>query len=295
MRLFIPSYGRADTISSHNTFGDLIDYLVVVHTDKQRREYISKSTVPAGRIIVSNVKQDQFGLTRQREWICDNLVARGEWFMFADDDIRHLSALPMPWYEQDDLTYVYKVFPDTRKNRSYSAEWRKRFDTPPSRDYFHWILEDMIDYAEELCVPLCGFGTTDNYFFRSVKFKTVQMVIGPMQLVKNLGIPWDHTITMEDYERTADHLFRFGRVLVNNYVYPKQTMFRSGGMGSLEKRTPERLRDSVALMERWPGLFRHKNLRNKPKNTDLALKVYGEDGIAAWRQQFRQPVEWGGD
>ncbi len=290
MRIFIPTKGRSQTIKTHLALRGL-DYLIVVHNETEWREYISNPTVPRGRVVISGVPTDTFGLTRQREWICNNLAYRGEWFLFADDNIKVIEAMPLPWYEEDDYTYVYKLFPGTRNNRPYSKTWSGRFKEHADPDYFHWILDGMVAKANNVGARMVGFGTTTNYFFRSVHWATVRYISGKMYLLKNVGVPYNHTISMEDFNNTAEHLFRFGKVLVNNFVRPKAGHYESGGMGRLDERTLIRRADCIKLMEKWPGLFRYKKLKATPPETDLAIKIYGEDKIEAWRASMRQPVE----
>jgi hypothetical protein len=289
MRIFIPTKGRAQTIRTHLAFKGL-DYIIVVHNDQEWKKYISNPSVPRGRVVVSGVPTDVFGLTRQREWICNNLADPGEWFLFADDNIKYIEAVPRPWYEEDDYTYVYKLFPGTRKNRPYNKEWSNRFKQHAPSDYFHWICDGMVAKANAIGARMAGFGTTTNYFFRSVHWATVRYISGKMYLLKNVGVPYDHTISMEDFNNTAEHLARFGKVLINNFVRPAAGHYEAGGMGRLEERTPIRRADCIKLMEKWPGLFRYKKLKATPPKTDLAIKLHNEEQVAAWRASLRQPI-----
>lgn len=289
MRLFIPSYNRADAIVSHMVFSSF-DCFIVVHNDAEWKRYISNPTVSRDRVIVSGADTDEFGLTRQRQWIVDNLVDAGEWFVFADDDIRKLCALPLPWYDHEDYTYVYKLYPETNKNRKYSKVWADRFKDEPSPEYFRDIVYGMAHRADEIGARACGFSSTDNYFFRSVHWSTVHVIRGGLQIIKNVGMQYDHNITMEDYNYTAEQLFRFGKVLVNNFVHPLWGTYRVGGMGTLEERTPARIRDCKRMMEKWPGLFRYKNLKHHPRDSDVALKLHSEKQISKWRASLRRPI-----
>ena len=102
MRVFIPTKGRYQTISTHLAFAGE-DCRIVVHDEAERERYCANPSVDSASVVVSGVPGDTFGLTRQREWVCHNLAEPGEWFVFADDNIKGLSAVPEPHYQQPEL------------------------------------------------------------------------------------------------------------------------------------------------------------------------------------------------
>lgn len=278
MRVFIPSKGRADTIRTHKVF-EGADYMIVVHNNEERKAYISNPSIPKNRVIVSGVKADAYGLTRQREWILENLVDYDEWFMFADDNIRKIEAVPESYYFTDELEFPEK----------YSSFWRKTFATPCDLDRFFDIAHDMCVTADEMGAYLCGFASVDNYYFRSNHWKTVAFVIGKLFLQNSAwDIHYNHTISMEDYYNTAMHFVEHGRILKNNYVRPHSYHYESGGMGRYEERATYREKDCTTLMNMFPGLFRVR--KSKSNRADLSLKLNNEDKLRKWRKTMRNPL-----
>jgi len=277
MRIFIPTWNRSAAIRTHKIF-DGADYTIVVHNDDERRAYIDNPTVPRNRVEVSGVKPGAHGLTRQREWILENLVDYDEWFIFADDNVRRIEVVPEPYYSEDRLEYPKK----------YSSWWRKTFATVCDLDEFMQIAYDMTVRAEEIDAYLCGFAAVDNYYFRSTHWQHVAFVIGKMYLQhSDWNIRYNHVISMEDYYNTAQHFLRYGKILKNNYVRPHAVHYEAGGMGRYEERAAYREQDCVALMRMFPGLFRVR----KSKRADLSLVVHTEDRLEAWRQSMRKPAK----
>ena len=283
MQVIIPSKGRDKTISTHLIFQDCPDaqVTVLVHNKDELEDYMQNLSV-AEQLLVTDVKADAYGLTRQREWAVNHLVEPGEWFVFADDDIRRIECLPEPWYSEDTLELPFKGSP----------LWRARYRTTCTGDRFiQEIVPDMIELAKDIGAHLCGFATTDNYYFRSVHWRTVGYVKGGLMVLQNCGVPYNHSITMEDFRYTAEHLLRYGKILINNYARANAGEYRPGGMGTYDARIVRRWRDCRALISRYPGLFRVKNLKYAIPNTDVGLRTYNEERIEKWRQTMRKPLK----
>lgn len=277
MRVFIPTKGRYDTISTHQVF-DGADYYIVVHSDKERAQYITNPTVEAAHVVVSGVKADACGLTRQREWVCENCVEPDEWFIFADDNIKALTAVAEGYYES-------KRLPVQDGN---GPIWKEVYSRTCSVERFMEIAQETRKVAERVGAHWCGFATTPNYYFRGTKWRYAGYVIGKLTVSHNVGVPFDHTISMEDFNNTAEHLYRFGAVAINNFAWPVAGHYEGGGMGHYEERVPIRKQDVQMLLRKWPGLFRVKNRPGFELDTDLALRIHSSKQIAKWRRGLAQ-------
>ncbi len=278
VRIFIPTWNRAKTIRSHKVF-EGADYTVVVHNVDQLEQYHENPTVDKDRIVISNVEPGSHGLTRQREWIMDNLVGYDEWILFADDNIRKLESVPEPLYSQDTIEFPKK----------YSGDWRKTYATPCSVPRLMEIINDMIYRADTMGAALAGFASVDNYYFRAVHWHTVKFVIGKMFLQHSRwDFKYDHSISMEDYYLTARHFLEIGPILRNNYTRPHALHYVVGGMGRYEERAKYREADCTRLMEMFPGLYRR---RKRSKRADLDLKIRNEGDLAKWQMNMRSPIE----
>lgn len=273
MRVFIPTKGRAQVINSHLLFSGM-DVTIVVHNAAERADYLRNPTIRPEQVLVSETLMDRAGLTRQREWIMNTLVRPGEWFVFADDNIQRILAVPQPYYEKSLLNAL-----------EYAPEARKRiFRQDAQPEHLRFAFEESIQAAQYIGAQMVGFAVTDHTLSRGRKYRTLGYVIGKMLLMQHNTIPFDHTITMEDFRNTAEHLLHNGSVLINNFVVPMAKHYQSGGMGTYGERIAYRQADVFHLLQLYPGLFRVKQREGFAPNTDLAMKITTPKGLQAWRK-----------
>lgn len=279
-RIFIPTKNRHKTMSTAKLFSGY-DYYVLVHNAEQAqlyKEFKSLTGVNPKRILVTNVPGDQFGLTRQREWALNNVVDKDEWFVFADDNIKKLEAVEHPQWMAEKLP----VQTDDSLRAVFEAECSvERF--------LNDIFTECTTYADTLGVSHMGFASVDNYFFRGNKWKPVSYIIGKLMLWKNTQkLKFDHSITMEDFELTAQSILQFGYSLVNAYVYPVAGHYEPGGMGMKKERLPDRMNDVKLLDKKYPGLFNVKT--RSDGNPDLSLRFHSHEQAETWRKSFKARI-----
>ena len=277
LRVFVPSKDRAETITTHQVFPEAT---VVVHTEEQACLYRQNPTLSSRQVVVSGVPGDTFGLTRQREWIARNLVNADEWFVFADDNIRTLTAV-------DEEHYAVQELPVQNGDARF---WKATYQTECQFNRFARITTDTVVYAESVGARLCGFALVDNPYFRGKKFRPVGYVIGKLMLMKNAELTFNHTISMEDFRNTADHLLRFGAVVVNNFLFPVAGHYEKGGMGTYQERIEVRKRDVQRLLAMYPGLFHVKDREGFKPNTDLQLRLHSTKQVKQWRAELIQSI-----
>jgi hypothetical protein len=281
VNVFIPSKNRAKTIRTHKVFPDAI---VVVHSKQEAAAY--RAAQPGIRVEVSGVKADAYGLTRQREWICKNLAKPDEWFVFADDNVATIIATIDPYYQLDSLPITADPY---KGQQVWHERMRGAGANCTAKRFLDVVVPDTITHCRKVGAHLAGFSLTDNTLFRRVKFTNCGYVIGKLMIWHNTGeLPFDHTISMEDFYHTAINLVKYGACVVNRYVFPKARHYQPGGMGTYEERVPIRQHDVQELLRRFPGLFRVKNREGFTPNTDLQLCVT-ESTLPAWRAQFLRP------
>lgn len=273
MRVFIPTKGRAQAITSHLLFSGM-DVTIVVHNEAERADYLCNPTIRPEQVLISDTLMDRAGLTRQREWIMNTLVQPGEWFVFADDNIRRILAVPQPYYTRP-LLNALEYAPDVRK---------RIFRQNAEPEHLHFAFQESIQVAQHIGAQMVGFAVTDHTLSRGRKFRSFGYVIGKMLLMQHNTIPFDHSITMEDFRNTAEHLLRNGAVLINNFIVPMAKHYQPGGMGTYDERIAYRQADVAQLLRLYPGLFRVKQREGFAPNTDLALKISTAKQLQQWRQ-----------
>lgn len=271
IKIFIPTKNRPRTISTHHLFEDAI---TVVHDTSQAETYRGCGA----NIAISDTEHDAYGLTRQREW-CMQQTEPGEWVLFADDNIHELWAIPFPHYNSDEIREIMEAM-GTPELASVVNKYRpKDGRVMKPRTFLDAVVPECIAKAEQVGAHMVGFSVTDNPLFRAKKWGTTSYVSGKMFLLQNTGMPWDHTITMEDFRNSAWHLREYGRVVINRYIHPRAIHYQAGGMGTKEERIPYRMNDVERLMEEFPGLFRLK----AGDYPDLSIRIHGEKAIDRWR------------
>lgn len=273
MKIFIPSKGRPDRITTHLLFRNLdVDYKIVLHNDEERSYYLLNKTVEPKDIIVSNTS---LGVAYQRQWIQENLVKPDEWYISLDDNIKGFKGVNEQFYQSERLP--------AKKAKS----WRDVYDSTISPTRFLEICNEMKDLGEKIGAYNLGFAVVENYFFREVKYRYVGYVISKAVIRKNLGIPFElEAQSMEDYAYTAECLKRHGKVLINNYIWPVAGHYEKGGIGTYKERLPHKIKDSAYLMAKYPGLFRYPKKKSYDNRGELVFKPTNLKQVEKWRKNF---------
>lgn len=277
VQVAIPTYNRQGKLRSHKLFpSDIFDVSIVFHNEQQRDSYLeAQPELAEYRLCCTGLNK---GIPGQRQWMQDNIVPYGEWFVMADDNIDEITALPEPWYEMEKIDVQDK---DSRK------KWPPLFKTKCEPWRLSEIFQDMMELGDQQCAYYQGFATTGNAFFRGVKYRSVGFVIAKMAVMKNTGFVYDpNVLQMEDFSATAQHLLLYGRVLINNYVFPVAGHYQAGGNGTLVERSPLRIKDCAYLESAYKGLFRFKDREGFPPNSDLSIRFTSNKQVDEWRKSF---------
>lgn len=271
MKIIIPSYNRALTIKSHKLLENSnFDWKVVVHSAEQFNEYMK--IISKERLICSGVEPN---ISKQRNWIRNNLVKDGEWFCMMDDNIEKFNMFPNPYYMMKTLNRTHPEFKSLRTilENNYIDAFK-----------LEECFQESIFKAEEINAAFIGFATIENYFFRNKKWKTISMICSKCCLIKNDELRYDENVlTMDDYEYSIKSMIKYGKVLVNSYIFPNAHHNQSGGLGKLSERAEKKVKDCFYITNKYPGLFRFKNRVNSVPNGEICLKFYKETSFANWR------------
>ena len=276
MKIFIPSKGRYFNIKTHSYLKDY-DYKIILHNEEEKCLYMQNETIKEDKILVSN---QPFGIATQRNWIQENLVEKGEWYLSLDDNIECFTALPEPYYSKDNLEVQNK-----------ETNWKELFETRIEPARFFEICDEMIKFAEKTGAKNLGFAVVDNFFFRGKKFREVGYVISKAVLRKTCGLKFNEEAqSVEDYSYTAECLLKHGKVLINNYVFPIAKHYESGGIGTYEERLPYKLKDCASIMKKYPGLFRYKEKSNCHPKAEIQINFTNLEQVENWRQSMKSSL-----
>lgn len=246
MRVFIPTRvaaNRMQTISIKLPW----ERYFVTHTMEQCQSLMKMNIDSKDNFLVTGTQD----ITQHRNFI-NQCVESGEWYLRADDNIRSFVGSNGDTLSSDEA-------------------WR--------------IIQEAILEAEKRRAKLVGFATVDNPFFRKTKYRDVGFVIGKMFAVKHDPQieSTGKVITMDDYERTAQHLYKYGRVLICNALHSKAKHYEPGGLGTWEERLEQKKRDCMQLFEDWPQLFREKRKSGKETGSEVQIRFTDLEQVEKWR------------
>lgn len=277
--VWVPSKGRADHLATPGALAGRLDagrLTVVVHSAAERLRYrMANPQLPPECIVASETDPTPpGGKLRQFEWIFrEAKMRRGEWCVLADDNIRTITALPPPYYDELAMT------------AEEAAALRPAFAEPVDDARWLAICADTARYAERVGAWHAGFATTDNPFFRARKFRAVGWVIGKLTLWRyDPAFRIDTSYgPMDDKWTTAEHLLRYGAVAINNYVKPVSRHYEAGGHGPIAQRGRWCAHMVPRLLAAYPGLYRIKDRPDGPPDSDLAVRLTTRAQVASWR------------
>ena len=294
IKIFIPSYARADTASTPAHLDRVgVDYKIVIREEEYTayaRTFSKKKllVVPTDGRAVSGTYN---GLSAVREYTRQTLKT-GEWCLHIDDDMLGFVQCDTKFYKKN--SRVVLAAGETMITR---PKWQKVLSIPTEFDtVYDVVISDTMREAEGRGAHLCGFSAWENPAFRGKKFTDVGYVCGGMMLMrKQLNTPWRQVqeSSCEDYALSAAHLYDNGRVLINKWVYPISKIYRPGGCGTYDERLPAMMRAQQDLCERYGALFAIKNEgREDKRQGELRLRFNSLEQVAKWRAELPHDPNW---
>lgn len=281
MKIYIPSLNRQKSIRTHLLLEGHFDYKIVVHNETQLHFYKQNSTIPPEHLICSGAP---LGVSHQRQWIKHSLCSDGEWYAMMDDNISHFTAVRKPEYFEEDLE---KLYPEHYKKNNIAYRDAVYGQTAgPER--LKEIFEETKLKAEAIGAKYCAFSSQNNYFFaRARKWSYWSYAISKAALYKKDDIAYDtNVLAMDDYAYTAENILRYGKVLVNKFVYAVGGHYEAGGIGTYEDRQIKKIADCKYLMAKYQKLFRYKIKKNCHPEAELMIRFCYEKQIEQWREEM---------
>lgn len=267
MKIFVPTRATISRMKTHLTLAGC-DITWLVHTQEQGARLRDELGINPHKIHIHHVPEDLFGIATVRDYILENLVAPGEWYAAADDNIE----------------YIHSVVPEL-----YNDEIN---DFPERWEYEHPLLGlEVPPFLEELknrCIQkgtvYGGFGWMENPFFRKSKWQSYGYVKAKLMVAKNDGRKWrldPRVCVMSDHVKTFDTIATYGSVVVNRFVYVHHERFQPGGIGTYEQRLPGRTPTCDYIYEKFAGLVApYKGVHDNPTITKRTQK-----SVDCWRKE----------
>lgn len=277
MKIFIPSYNRADNIKTHLLFKNTnYDYYIVLHNKDQYNQYIKNKTIDKSRLIISN---QPLGISNQRNYILNELVKKDEWFIMMDDNINYFTAVDKSLYNKDRL--------DVKNDKSLKPLYNKKITI----NYLFKLIDQDIEKMKKEKIYYAGFAVVPNFYFREKKYRYVGYVISKAAIYKKTDILFNKNISvMDDYYYTAENLKRFGKVLINNYIFPIAGHYEKGGIGKYNDRVKYKIEDCKYLINKYPGLFRYKKKNSCDPKAELQVNFTNIDQVDIWKNKMNNII-----
>lgn len=282
VKCYIPSLNRQNKISTHLLLPpELFDWKIVVHDPLQLHQYKQNPTIPPERLVCSYAPRN---ISAQRNWIKENLFGNDAWAAYMDDNIEAFTAVKEDVYHEENLEKLYPEY-FKRNNPGFRKEFYAQSISPAR---LLSIYKELIAKCEKINTGFAAFSANENYFFsRNKKWKYIQLICSKACLVKNDELRWDENIrTIDDYDYSCQVMFKYGKVLVNAYVWPKAKHNQVGGLGIMSERSDKRIEDCAYMMDKWPDLLKYKERKNSVPGGEIQLRGFGEKFYNKWRAQW---------
>lgn len=247
MKVFVFGYDRYDSMTTSLLLEEGgVDHTVLCHDVAALDGFEAGGRVRPDRLHVTNQPK---GLANNRNAALD-MMAAGEWAVFLVDDLRSVTEITD--YDTRSGTRV-GITMDNQK------QMRGIFDTPLTMDGFMRRAAEVTRACDQVGAHLGGFCGIANPIFRDAKWRFNVLADGRAWVVRKSDLRFDPGAQMiDDLCWTAQNIQRFGVVVVNQWVLPDCRRYTSGGFGSIEQRTPQKLREAEHLVRTYPSLIQYK-------------------------------------
>lgn len=273
IKVIIPSYKRGLDIKTHLYFQELPELYethIVIH-DEEDAGYFHNPSINS-QIHVSYAPA---GVVNQRNWILEQLLTDGEWFIMADDNIYDITTVTDEFYYQQELPV---------KDSKSNVEWNRIFLSHLDPENYYKKVQEDITIAENIGANVISYATTPNPFFRERKYREIGYVLSKLVVMKKTDFRYDTQVkAMDDYQLTAEHILRYGKVLLNNFIKPMAKHYQEGGIGTYSSRLPKKIQDCIYLRQKYPGFFRYKTKSGKHPYAELQVCFNSEKQVERWR------------
>ena len=234
MKTFLMYYDRF----KNNTTSSMLDFehIVLCHNNAEKFKNIS----PKAKLIeTGNAKGIQHNFNYAL-----NLLDKGEWCIFLSDDLTKAERFD---YEKQD-------FVKCEVNYTLNA------------------LKDAVKKADEKGIEFVGMNSTGNAFYMKNSYSYYGLIDTRCCAIKKTEFKFHKDIgCIPDYYATCYHLVKNGANLIVNYTYLDFSRYSKGGLGSVDDRTQQKIKEIKLMQKLFPNNVTIVNKANQPKGTHLRI------------------------
>jgi hypothetical protein len=210
-------------------------HIVLCHNNAENFTCISKY----GQLIETGKPK---GIQNNFNYALDS-IKDGEWAIFMSDDYVCSKKYENGDFVLSDISYVLN-------------ELRKT-----------------IALADKAGVKLVGLNSTGNALYAKNKYGKFGLVDGRTYAIKKTNFKFHPDIcTATDYYATVYHLKKYGGNLVNNHVFMEYRRYSEKGIGTIEQRATQKIKDVKLLKQLFPENIQIKAKAGQPANSHCVIK-----------------------
>ena len=271
-KIFIPSYNRPEEVKTMRNL-DGYDPVIVLHS-KEQLDLYKKHNLNL-KYVVTDIPVGEYGVIRTRNFIQDNLVNDGEWFIMFDDNNHKITKVQDDYYGFQSL--------DVKSDKKFQEIYNQQVTL---QEIEHLLIRD-IKMAERTGAYHISYAPNENYFFRPTKYRNIGYTKGNATITKKDGLRWDEKVkSMCDYTYPCQHLVKYGKVLINYYICFHKKHYTPGGIGTYDSRLPMKLFDTGYLMKKYEGLLRYSVKKGMHPQSDLTFRITNMNSFKKWRVNY---------
>ena len=127
--------------------------------------------------------------------------------------------------------------------------------------------------CDKIGVKLVGLNSTGNPFYARNKYSKYGLVDGRCFAIKKTEFRFHENInTIPDYYASAYHLNKYGGNLILNYCFLDFKRYEKGGLGSVNDRINDKMKDIKIIKSLFPNNVKIKDKPGEPKNSHIIIK-----------------------
>jgi len=233
MKIFLMYYDRFEIATTSKMLTK--NHIVLCHNNKERFNCISDN----GTLIETNQPKGiqnnfNYGLS---------LLDKDEWAIFLSDDLIEAKLLNGNKFVKCDIDFVLNE------------------------------LISILPKCDLMGVKLVGLNSTGNPFYAKNKYSKFGLVDGRCFAIKKTEFIFHNEIsTIPDYYASAYHLKKYGGNLILNYCFLDFKRYDDGGLGTIDKRLNDKLKDIKLMINLFPNNVKIKDKPNEPKGSHIIIK-----------------------
>ena len=146
--------------------------------------------------------------------------------------------------------------------------------------WIDYVLNELISILPKcdlIGIKLVGLNSSGNAFYAKNKYSKYGLVDGRCFAIKKTEFKFHSEInTIPDYYASAYHMNKYGGNLILNYCFLDFERYAKGGLGDVNDRIHDKIKDIKLLKALFPNNFLIKDKINQPKGSHIIIKRWKE-------------------